>query len=436
MAQAARGSLHAELTTAQRLKSIFSGSIGNLVEFFDWYVYSAFALYFAQVFFPGGDQTAQLLNAAAIFAVGFLMRPIGGWLLGIYADRHGRRVALLISVFAMCAGSFTIALLPGYATIGIAAPIILVLARLLQGLSLGGEYGSSATYLSELAPPKSRGFYSSFLYATLSMGQLLALAVLVILQQFVLTPEQLHDWGWRIPFAIGGILAVVAIYLRGNMTETESFRRHQSDASRNAGLRALAKHWRQCLVVAGLTLGGTVSFYAFTTYMQKFLVNTAGLDKNSATLAAAIGLLFFVCLQPVLGALSDKVGRRALLITFGVLGTLFTVPLFQWLSGVNSVLTALPPLLCGLTIVAFYTSVNAIAKAELFPVGIRALGVGLPYSITVSLFGGTAEYVALWFKTAGRESGFFWYVCACVACSLLCYLAMRDPKKYSEIDKD
>ncbi|WP_296223861.1 MFS transporter [Ralstonia sp. UBA689] len=422
--------------TFARLRSIFSGSVGNLIEYYDWYVYSAFSLYFAKVFFPSGSQTVQLLNTAAIFAVGFVMRPIGGWLVGLYADRKGRKAALLVSVLAMCLGSLVIGLTPGYATIGVAAPVLLVLARLLQGLSLGGEYASSATYLSEMADARSRGFYSSFLFATLSLGQLLAMGVLVVLQQFFLTTAQLEAWGWRIPFLIGSLAAGAAIYLRRNMEETESFEQHRRDKKRRASIAELFQHKRECLIVAGLTLGGTVAFYAYTTYMQKFLVNSAGMSKADASMVSVISLVAFVLMQPVFGALSDRVGRRPLLIGFGVLGTICTVPIFYELTAARTMGGALLLILGALLIVSLYSSVSAVAKAELFPVGIRALGVGLPYAITVSLFGGTAEYIALWTKSIGHETWFFWYVSACILVSLLCYLWMPDPKQVSRIDQD
>ena len=253
------------ISSRQRLKSIFSGSVGNLVEWYDWYAYAAFSLYFAPVFFPEGDDTARLLKTAAIFAVGFLMRPFGGWLLGRYADRRGRKAALMLSVVMMCAGSLMIALTPGYETIGVAAPALLLLARLLQGLSVGGEYGASATYLSEMATREHRGFWASFQYVTLVMGHLIALGVLIVLQRWLLTPEQLGDWGWRIPFVIGALAALTALWLRRNMDETESFVRSESDGSpehqeQQGTLRELLKHPRALFTVVGLTMGGTLAF--------------------------------------------------------------------------------------------------------------------------------------------------------------------------------
>ena len=431
----------APLTPARRLRSIFSGSVGNLVEWYDWYVYAAFSLYFAQVFFPAGDRTTQLLNTAAIFAVGFLMRPLGGWLLGRYADRHGRKAALLLSVLMMCAGSLIITFTPGYASIGVAAPVLLVLARLLQGLSVGGEYGTSATYLSEMATREHRGFWSSFQYVTLILGHLLALGVLILLQQVLLTDEQLREWGWRIPFAIGALAAVTAVWLRRNMVETETFARSEAVADatgqqRQGTLRALMQHPRAVLTVIGLTMGGTLAFYTYTTYMHKFLVNSAGLDGRTASMLNASTLLLYMLMQPLVGALSDRIGRRPILIAFGVLGTALTYPILSHLQDVQSAGEAFWLILAALAIVSGYTAINAVVKAELFPVEVRALGVGLPYALTVALFGGTAEYVALWFKQAGMESGFYWYVTACIACSLLVYLWMPDTRRTSRIDAD
>ncbi len=417
-------------TTSQRIKSIFSGSVGNLVEWFDWYVYAAFSLYFAKAFFPQGDQTAQLLNVAAIFAVGFLMRPIGGWLMGLYADKAGRKAALMVSVIMMCAGSLIIALTPSYATIGVAAPIMLVLARLLQGLSVGGEYGTSATYLSEMATKESRGFYSSFQYVTLISGQLLALATLIVLQQ-LLTVQQLESWGWRIPFVIGAACAVTALYLRRGMEETSSF--EKSEKPKESLMRTLARHPKEFFTVVGLTMGGTLAFYTYTTYMQKYLVNSVGMSKTDATSISAATLFLFMLLQPLVGAISDKIGRRPVLIAFGVLGTLFTYPILTALGSVTTWWGAFWLIMAALVIVSFYTSINAVVKAELFPTEIRALGVGLPYALTVSIFGGTAEYVALWFKSVGMESGYYWYVTGCVACSLLVYVFMKDTRDHSRI---
>lgn len=422
-----------DVSTQQRIKSIFRGAIGNLIEWYDWYVYAAFSIYFAKSFFPQGNLTAQLLNTSAIFAVGFFMRPLGGWLMGNYADMYGRRKALIVSVCLMSIGSLIIALTPTYQKIGIMAPIMLTFARLLQGISVGGEYASSATYLSEMATDGNRGFYSSFQYVTLIAGQLFALLVLLCLQQFFLSAEQLQNWGWRIPFFIGAVLALFALYLRLGMQESQSFNASTKKKSAS-GIKILLTYPKELLTVVGLTLGGTIGFYTYSTYMQKFLVNSVGMSSKTSTLVTAATLFVFMIIQPIVGMISDKIGRRPLLIFFGLFGSLCTVPILTCLHGVTHALDAFLLIMIALVIVSGYTAINAVVKAELFPVEIRALGVGLPYALTVSLFGGTAEYIALWFKNSGHEQGFYWYVTACIMISLMIYLRMPDTQKKSKIN--
>ncbi|PLT28475.1 MFS transporter [Peribacillus deserti] len=427
----------AERANSRRITAnIFKGSVGNLIEWYDWYVYSAFAVYFSAEFFPKGDPTSQLLNTAAIFAVGFLMRPIGSLIMGRYADRHGRRAALTLSITIMAAGSLVIALTPSYQSIGVLAPIILVLARLLQGISLGGEYGTSATYLSEMASSGRRGFYSSFQYVTLVAGQLVALGVQIILQQ-ILSESDMNSWGWRIPFVIGALGALAVLWLRRTMDESEQFEKMKTTNSESAGtLKILVKYPKAVLTVVGLTLGGTVAFYTYTTYLQKFMVNTVGLEKEQVSWINFMALLIFIVLQPLAGGLSDRIGRRPLLMGFGIFGTLLTVPLFMLMEKTDSPMAAFLLMMVGLVIVTGYTSINAIVKAELFPTKIRALGVGFPYAITVAVFGGTAEFIALWLKNIGHESLFYYYVAACIAVSLLVYWRMTESSKESKIEAD
>jgi MFS transporter, MHS family, alpha-ketoglutarate permease len=415
----------------KRLQSLLAGSLGNLIEWYDWYIYAAFSIYFAKVFFPSGNLTAQLLNTAGVFALGFLMRPLGGWLLGWYADRRGRKGALTLSVLMMCGGSLIIAVVPGYEHIGIVAPLLLVVARLLQGLSVGGEYGTSATYLSEIAPAHRRGAWSSFQYVTLIMGQLLALSVLLLLQR-VISESHLEAWGWRIPFALGAAGAIVAALLRRGMAESAAYELKAQGRQRNP-LAELIAHPRAIATVVGLTIGGTVTFYTYTTYAQKFLVNTAGFSKQTATAICAIALFIFMLLQPLVGWLSDRIGRRPILIAFGVSATLGTVPIMSSLGRASSGASAFLLMMVALVIVSGYTAVNAIVKAELFPTHVRALGVGLPYALAVALFGGTAEYIALWFKSVGYELGFYWYVTMCAATSLAVYVIVPDTKSTSKM---
>ncbi|WP_305764354.1 MFS transporter [Brevundimonas sp. LM2] len=424
------------MTPARRLRNIVGGSAGNLVEWFDWFAYAAFTVYFAPVFFPAGETTAQLLSTAAIFAVGFLMRPVGAWVMGVYSDRKGRKAGLTLSVSLMCAGSLLIACTPGYATIGIAAPALLLLARMMQGLSVGGEYGSSATYLSEMATPRHRGFWSSFQYVTLISGQLLALMLLIVLQR-ALGEAALSDWAWRIPFFVGAGLAVVVFWLRRGLDETRAFNDPATRAApKSSALELVLRHPKEALIVIGLTAGGTLAFYTYTTYLQKFLTNTSGFSKAQATEISAAALFLFMLLQPAVGALSDRIGRKPVMIAFGVMGLLLTVPIMSTLAVTTDAFTAFALSLSALVIVSGYTAINAVVKAELFPAHIRALGVALPYAIANAVFGGTAEYVALWFKLDGRESLYFWYVTGMIGVSLITYVLMRDTRTKSLIVED
>nr|WP_314985649.1 MFS family transporter [uncultured Pantoea sp.] len=409
--------------TKKRIWAIVGASSGNLVEWFDFYVYSFFSLYFAHIFFPQGDTTTQLLQTAGVFAAGFLMRPIGGWLFGYIGDKHGRKNSMLVSVCMMCFGSLVIACLPGYATIGVAAPIILLLARMFQGLSVGGEYGTSATYMSEVALEGRKGFYASFQYVTLIGGQLAAVLTVVVLQ-FLLTDAELRSWGWRIPFFLGALLAVVALWLRRSLEETsDKASREHRDAGSVIGL--LRNHTRPFLMVLGFTAGGSLSFYTFTTYMQKYLVNTSGMDPKTASGLMTGVLLVFMLIQPIIGALSDKIGRRTSMIIFGAGAAICTVPILTLLQNVQSPGVAFLLIMLALLITSFYTAISGILKAEMFPPQVRALGVGLSYAVANALFGGSAEYVALLMKQQGIETSFFWYVSAMGAVAFLVSLLLH-----------
>lgn len=474
-------------TNWRRLKAILGGSAGNFVEWYDWFAYSSFALYFAPVFFPAGDTTAQLLQAAAVFAVGFFARPVGAWLMGHYADRAGRRAALTVSVAMMCAGALVIALAPGHEQIGAAAPVVLLLARLLQGLSVGGEYGASATYMSEMAGKTRRGFWSSFQYVTLIGGQLVALGVLIVLQR-TLSTEALSDWGWRIPFFIGAALAVIVFWIRSQIDETPAFesvdKKERFDVSHAGmvfallliGIGAFAadlagiggdepfiwgmsaarliflvfiaaaaiavitplfrRHPVEAAAVVGLTAAGSLSFYAYTTYMQKFLVNTSDFSKDQATEITAGALIVFMLAQPLFGWISDKVGRKPMLIFGFGAGALVAYPAFSAIAAAREPGEAFWFVLLPLLVLSSYTSISAVIKAELFPVHIRALGVALPYALGNAMFGGTAEYVALWFKQSGVETWFYIYVAAFAAAACLISIFLRDMQKTSLITED
>ncbi|WP_232077506.1 MFS family transporter [Variovorax sp. PBL-E5] len=415
-----------------RIFAIMAASSGNLVEWFDFYVYAFSALYFAPSFFPKSDPTAQLLNTAGVFAAGFLMRPIGGWLFGRIADRYGRRISMLISVTMMCAGSLAIACLPTYAAVGALAPFLLLVARLVQGLSVGGEYGTTATYMSEIALRGQRGFFSSFQYVTLIGGQLLAVLVIVVLEQ-LLSEAELKAWGWRIPFVVGAVAAVVALFLRRTLHETQSA---EARANKEAGsLAGLFRHHKAAFfTVLGYTAGGSLIFYTFTTYMQKYLVNTVGIPIKTASYVMTFALFVYMCMQPLFGALSDRIGRRTNMMLFGALGAIATVPILTVLQGVKSPVVACALIVVALAIVSFYTSISGIVKAEMFPAEVRALGVGLAYAVANAIFGGSAEYVALGLKSMGHESAFYWYVTGMMVIAFL--VSLRLPRQASYLHHD
>jgi MHS family alpha-ketoglutarate permease-like MFS transporter len=410
---------------AVRLRSLIGGLMGNLIEWYDFLAYSIFSIYFASSFFPSENPTVQLMNTAAIAAVGYVARPLGSWLIGLYADRQGRKLALTWSVAGMCFGSLIVAVAPGYQTIGVFAPALLIAARLLQGLSMGGEYGTSATYLSEVAPANRRGFYLGFLQVSVVAGQLLALGLMLLMQRLLFTSSQLESWGWRIPFVIGGLLALFAMYMRRHVSETQDFEASRRESSSPVALQLL-QHWRNILLAIGITVGGTVAFYTYTVYMQKFLVNSAGLSKETSTLVTTGALLLYMPLQPLFGLVSDLIGRRPVLIFFGLSCTLFSVPLFEAISHTTSPATAVILCFLGLVMLSGFTSIHMLVKTELFPARIRALAVGLPYALTTAILGGTTEFVALRFKASGHEPYFFWYVTIWAAISLLVYLRMPE----------
>lgn len=424
-----------EYTAEEKRKRIFAivaASSGNLVEWFDFYVYAFCAIYFAAAFFPKSDPTVQLLSTAGVFAAGFLMRPIGAWLFGRIADKHGRKNALVISVIMMCGGSLAIAFLPTYASIGVWAPALLLVARLFQGLSVGGEYGTTATYMSEIAMRGQRGFYSSFQYVTLIGGQLLAVLVVVVLQQF-LTEVELRTWGWRIPFVIGAFAAVIALVLRRTLSETSTAEtRERKEAGSLVAL--LRNHKAAFLTVIGYTAGGSLCFYTFTTYMQKYLVNSAGMSIKTASNVMTVSLLAYMVMQPFFGALSDRIGRRNNMLLFGALGAIATVPLLTALQKVSDPYIAFGLIAFAMAIVSCYTSVAAIVKAEMFPAEVRALGVSLSYAVANAIFGGSAEFVALSLKSIGYESAFYWYVTAMLVITFL--VSLRLQKQPSYLAKD
>jgi MHS family alpha-ketoglutarate permease-like MFS transporter len=416
----------------ERIFAILGASSGNLVEWFDFYVYAFCAIYFAGAFFPKSDPTVQLLNTAGVFAAGFLMRPIGSWIFGRIADRKGRKTSMLISVLMMCAGSLFIAFLPTYETIGTVAPVLLLLARMFQGVSVGGEYGTTATYMSEVALKGQRGFFASFQYVTLIGGQLLAVLLVVILQQ-LLTDEELRAWGWRIPFVVGAIAAIVSLYLRRSLNETA--RTEDMNREESGTISGIFKHHKAAFVtVVGYTAGGSLIFYTFTTYMQKYLVNTSGMEARTASAVMTCALLAFMVMQPLFGMLSDRIGRRMSMMLFGSLGAIGTWPLMTAIAGTTNPFAAFGLIIIAMAIISFYTSIAGLVKAEMFPPEVRALGVGLSYAIANAVFGGSAEYAALGLKSLGAETAFYWYVSGMMLVAF--FVSMRLPRQASYLHHD
>jgi MHS family alpha-ketoglutarate permease-like MFS transporter len=428
--------------TRKAVSNILKGSAGNLVEWYDLYVYTVFAAYFQSHFFNSTDDLQAGLEAMAVFSTSFLMRPVGAWFFGRYADRKGRKAALTLSVTMMSAGSFAIAILPTQQQIGVWALILLIFVRLIQGFSVGGEYGTSATYMSEAATSKRRGFFSSFQYVTLIGGQMLALLTLVILQN-LMPKGDLTEWGWRIPFAIGGVAALVVLWLRRSMEETVSEEQVKAAKAPVAGAAQpgtmkllFTQHWKPLLICIGVTLGGTVAFYTYTNFILKFMNDTSGIAKTDTSVINFWALFIFMLLQPVYGMISDKVGRKPLLLWFGITGVLFTWPLLSTLSGTKDPFTAFLLMMGGLLIVGGYTSINALVKAELFPASIRALGVGLGYAIANSLFGGTVPLIGAALQKAGQVDAFFTYVTIAIGVSLLVYIFALKNKKSTHLDHE
>jgi MFS transporter, MHS family, alpha-ketoglutarate permease len=421
--------------TRHRFISIIGGSAGNLVEWYDWFAYASFAIYFAPVFFPKGDPTAQLLSTAAVFAVGFIFRPIGAWVMGRYADGHGRKAGLTLSVALMFAGSMLLALAPTYAMAGVFGPLTLLIARILQGLSLGGEYGASATYLSEMAPRENRGFWASFQYMTLCGGQLCAILVAVVLQG-LLSEAELTAWGWRIPFLIGALLALGVYILRRNLSETASFENQDKARPASTAARLWMEHRRESILVAMLSAGGGLSAYTFTSYMQKYLFNTVGFSKATATYIIAAALIWFTAMQPLFGSLADRYGRKPMLLIFGIGGAIAAIPVFLTLETTTSPVIAALLIMIPLTLQSGYSANNALVKAELFPAHIRGLGVALPYAIGNAIFAGTVEMVALWLKGQGVEWLFYIYVAAVIAMAGIATLMLPETRDKSLILED
>ena len=420
-----------QLSTRETVWAIIKASSGNLVEWFDFYIYAFFSVYFAEQFFTGTGQTGAFMQAAGIFFIGFLMRPVGGYIFGRISDRFGRKDAMVVSILMMGFGSLCMAVLPTAATAGAWAPVLLLLVRCVQGIAVGGEYGSTATYMSEIAQPGRRGFFSSFQYVTLIGGQLLA-SLLAVVMTHTLGGDQITAGWWRLPFVVGAVAALVSLWLRSGLVETTSSSdRHHEGAGT---FREVWRHQRAFWVVFGITCIGSLSFYTFSTYMQKYLINTSGFSKGDVADTMTVCLFVFMLLQPLIGAISDKIGRKNSMLVFALGMVVLPVPVLSSIGTQKSLFDAGLLIVLAMLFLSFYTSISGIVKAEMFPAHVRGLGVGFTYAIANSIFGGSAEYVALFLKNQGVGGVFPWYVAAIAVGGLIAVLCMHDNRQHSTID--
>ncbi|MFG3492356.1 MFS transporter [Streptomyces sp. NPDC047972] len=405
------------------LRQLLAASVGNAVEWYDWYAYTFLAAYLAHQVFPrsSGNSLVPLLSTFAVFAVGFFMRPVGGLLMGALADRRGRRAALTATILLMGGSSLLVGLTPTYATAGVLAPVVLVIARLLQGLSVGGEFAASTTFLVESAGPGRRGLFSSFQYVSTSAGQLAASGIAALLVG-LLGEDRMNGWGWRIPFLLGAVFSLAGFWIRRGAEETRSAA--QREAPRPGLFDALRHHPRASLLIGGITAGGTLAYYTWTSYLPTYAELNTGIDKADALLAGTLSLAFFALLQPVGGLLSDRFGRKPSLLFFGIGFAVLAVPLLRSLDG--SFLSLLLVQCAGMVLLTGFTSISAAVNAEMFPARVRAAGIGFPYSLTVALFGGTAPYVGTLFKEWDVPGAFPWYVAALCLVSSAVYLRLPE----------
>lgn len=402
-------------------KVILAGTVGNAIEWFDWTIYATFAVFFAKQFFPSDDPTASLLATFAIFAVGFFMRPLGGIVLGIFSDRYGRKAALAATIIMMAGGSLMIGLSPTYESIGIFAPIILVLARLLQGLSLGGEFASAATYLSEMAPKNKRGFYSSFMFFSSAIGILMASGLAWALTS-TLTETQMSEYGWRIPFILGAIGGLVGMWIRKSVPDSEMT--HKKESVKNPLVVLVKRHPKETLRIVGISILTTFAFYIFVIYVPTYAIKVLGAEPQTAFAANTVGLIIFMLCQPVFGWLSDKIGRKPQLIVFAVGYLVFFYPIIKWMDGTFASILLVE--LFGLVLYALYTAIGPAVMSEQFPTEVRAVGIGAPYNLMVALLGGTTPYVLTWLQSIGKQDYFYFMVLVGALLTLITFMKMPE----------
>jgi MHS family alpha-ketoglutarate permease-like MFS transporter len=411
-------------TAVSPIRTVLAGSVGNAVEWFDWTIYASFAIFFSRQFFPEGNETAALLATFGIFAVGFFMRPVGGWLLGIFSDRYGRKAALALTILMMAGGSLIIGITPTYATIGLAAPLLLTAARLMQGLSLGGEYASATTYLTEMAPDNRRGFYSSFLFFSAAAGILAASSIGWLLTAS-LSEADMAAWGWRIPFLVGALGGIVGMWIRRSVPETEAFSESKKSGVEKQPLRTLVReHPREVLRIVGFSVLTTFAFYLFVAYVPTYAIRHVHADPQTAFAANTVALIVFMLVQPLFGALSDRIGRKPQLIVFAAGYLVFFYPLMTTMGpSFGSILLVE---LFGLVLYAMYTAIGPAIMSEQFPTSVRAVGIGAPYNLVVAVLGGTTPYLLTWLQANGMEKWFFYYVLAGAVITLITFIRMPE----------
>jgi MHS family alpha-ketoglutarate permease-like MFS transporter len=407
-----------------------AASIGNVVEWYDWYAYTFLATYFAVQIFPKDvdNSLVPLLSTYGIFAVGFFMRPLGGLLVGAFADRFGRKAAMTFTIVLMGAGSLLLGLTPTYEAVGIFAPIILTLARLIQGLSVGGEFAAATTFLVESAPQGRRGLFSSFQYVSTTIGQLLASGLTALLATSLVKAD-MGSYGWRIPFLVGAVISLVGLWIRKGADETSAVAEEiQQGKAERPGLFDFLRYYpKSAALIVGITAAGTVAYYTWTSFLPTYAQITVKFDIAQSLQVSTISLFVFMVLQPLLGMLSDRVGRKPLLITFGLGFLILPVPLLNLLS--NSFASLLIVQLIGMVFLGCFTSISAAVNSELFPTRVRAAGAGFPYSLTVAIFGGTAPLIGTALQKAGNVAYFPWYMSALALVSTLVYVfALKETK--------
>jgi MHS family proline/betaine transporter-like MFS transporter len=405
---------HAEAATAK--KAVTAGAIGNFVEWYDYSVYGFFATVIASQFFPSEDRVASLLATFAVFAVAFFMRPVGAFVFGHYGDTIGRRNTLAAAVIMMGIATLMIGVLPSYAQIGVLAPILLVVARLLQGFSAGGEWSGSAAFMVEYAPENKRGLYGSWQQVSIVAGLLVGSGMGGLLGT-VLSEDALNAWGWRIPFILGMVVALVGLYLRLRVEDTPAFRiiEEKEEITEAPVKESFTAHWRESLTAIGFTVAWTVAYYILLTYMPTYVSETLGIPLTQALLSNAIGLVVLMALIPFTAALSDRIGRKPLLIAFSALIALLTYPLFLLASTQVLAFIVLAQVLFGV-IISLFSGPGPAALVEMFPTNVRYSALGVSYNIAVAAFGGTAPFIATYLisRTGSNFSPGFYLIAAAV----------------------